>query len=341
MRPRLGWFFSLAIAHLSIAGEPASPSGFQTPAGPASPGGSAGSDTPSASDLYDTGKELFDTLAPPEIKQQYEFPSRDQFDAFMAKLQQTIDNGSLEELAAYEPQARIALAWLRTQPAFSNYAEWLASRIDEIDEARQITSERQVPPRPSPGAGRAPGASGRAPVQSDLVGIPYYHRWLQRLRGRPLPANASSLMPVLRSAFSQEGVPPELAWLAEAESSLQPTARSPAGAEGLFQLKPGTAHDLGLSTFLPDERTDPVKSAHAAARQLRALQEKFGSWPLALAAYNAGEGRVGRALHASHARDFAGVAGSLPPGTRMYVPEVCALIAVRTGIGPDRIPPPR
>lgn len=334
MRPRLGCFFCLAIAPLLIADEPASPSGFQTPGATASPGGSAGSDTPSASDLYDTGKELFDTLAPPEIKQQYEFPSRDRFNAFMAKLQQTIDNGSLEELAAYEPQARIALAWLRTQPAFSNYAEWLASRIDEIDEARQITSERQVPPRPSP-------RTGRAPVQSDVVGIPYYHRWLQRLRGRPLPANASSLMPVLRSAFSEEGVPPELAWLAEVESSLQPTARSPAGAEGLFQLKPGTAHDLGLSTLLPDERTDPVKSAHAAARQLRALQEKFGSWPLALAAYNAGEGRVGRALNASHARDFAGVASSLPPGTRMYVPEVCALIAVRTGIGPDRIPPPR
>jgi membrane-bound lytic murein transglycosylase D len=138
-------------------------------------------------------------------------------------------------------------------------------------------------------------------------------------------------MPLLRSAFAAEGVPPELAWLAEAESSMNPNARSPSGARGLFQLMPDTAHALGLSTFLPDDRTDPEKSAHATARLLRALFEKFGSWPLALAAYNAGEGRVGRLLASRGASDFAGVASALPAETRMYVPKVCALVAVRTG----------
>ena len=96
-----------------------------------------------------------------------------------------------------------------------------------------------------------------------------------------------------------------------------------------------------MSTFLPDDRTDPGKSAHAAARQLRALREKFGSWPLALAAYNAGERRVSRTLAARHAHDFAGVAAALPAETRMYVPEVCALIKVRTGVDPQNIPAPR
>ena len=148
-------------------------------------------------------------------------------------------------------------------------------------------------------------------------------------------------MPLLRRAFSEEGAPPELAWLAEVESSFNSSARSPSGARGLFQLKAETARGLGLSTFLPDERTDPGKSAHAAARNLRALGEKFGSWPLALAAYNAGEGRVSRALAARHAVDFAGVAPALPAGTRMYVPEVCALVAIRTGVTPDRLPAPR
>jgi membrane-bound lytic murein transglycosylase D len=156
-----------------------------------------------------------------------------------------------------------------------------------------------------------------------------------------MPANAAELMPELRRAFADEGMPPELAWLAEVESSLNPTARSPSGARGLFQLKADTARNLGLSTFLPDERTDPGKSAHAAARELRALEEKFGTWPLAIAAYNAGAGRVGRALESRHASDFAGAAPALPAGTRLYVPEVCALIDVRTGISPGEIPPPK
>lgn len=121
----------------------------------------------------------------------------------------------------------------------------------------------------------------------------------------------------------------------------QSVGAQPAGARGLFQLKADTARGLGLSTFLPDERTDPDKSGRAAARYMKSLWEKFGSWPLALAAYNAGEGRVGRALAARKARDFAGVAGSLPAETRMYVPEVCALVAVRTGVTPEKIPAPR
>jgi membrane-bound lytic murein transglycosylase D len=139
-------------------------------------------------------------------------------------------------------------------------------------------------------------------------------------------------MPRLESAFAAEGVPPRLAWLAEAESNLNPLARSPVGARGLFQLMPSTAHALGLGTFLPDERTDPEKSARAAAHYLRSLFEKFGSWPLALAAYNAGEGRVSRLLASLGATDFEGVSSHLPAETRMYVPKVCALVAVRSGI---------
>jgi membrane-bound lytic murein transglycosylase D len=104
---------------------------------------------------------------------------------------------------------------------------------------------------------------------------------------------------------------------------------------------PETAKGLGLSTFLPDERTDPEKSAQAAARYLRELYGKFGDWPLTLAAYNAGEGRVRRLLKQKNADTFAEVAAALPTETRMYVPKVCATIAVRAGVSPDRIPSPR
>jgi membrane-bound lytic murein transglycosylase D len=158
---------------------------------------------------------------------------------------------------------------------------------------------------------------------------------------RPAPSRAAALMPRLRAVFVAEGVPAEIAWLAEAESSLNPGARSPAGAKGLFQFMPDTAKGLGLSTFLPDDRTDPEKSARAAARYLKMLHGKFHDWPLAFAAYNAGEGRISRELAARHARDFAGIASSLPAETRMYVPKVCALVAVRAGVVPEKIPAPR
>ena len=291
------------------------PAAAQTPATP-----------PAADDLYKLGKQLFDDLAPPEIKEQYEFPSKEQWDAFAARLQRALENDDLAALGAYVPEARAALTALRALPGYEDYADWLEQRLDEITVARDVTAPPAAPekPRLKPG----PGA------------LPYYDLWLARVRTRPVPARAAALMPRLRAAFVAEGMPPELAWLAEAESSLNPAARSPAGAKGLFQLMPDTAHGLGLTTFLPDERTDPEKSAHAAARYLRALHGKFGDWPLALAAYNAGEGRVGRELAARHAHDFAGISNTLPAETRMYVPKVCALVEVRAGVSPEKIPPP-
>ena len=95
---------------------------------------------------------------------------------------------------------------------------------------------------------------------------------------------------------------------------------------------PDTAKNLGLSTWLPDDRTDPVKSAGAAAQLLRNLHARFGDWPLALAAYNTGGGRVERLLAAKKARTFAEISPSLPVETRFYVPKVCATISLRTGL---------
>ena len=163
---------------------------------------------------------------------------------------------------------------------------------------------------------------------------------MQRVRARPVPARADELMPILQAAFAAEGVPPEVAWLAEVESSLDPAARSPAGAKGLFQLMPVTARSLGLSTLLPDERANVEKSARAAARYLQALRAKFGEWPLAFAAYNAGEGRVRRMLAARSGHNFGDISAALPSETRMYVPKVCATIAVRTGMTPEKLAAP-
>jgi membrane-bound lytic murein transglycosylase D len=273
-----------------------------------------------SSDAYDSAKQLFDAFAPDEVKEQYDFPSREQFEAASSALQAALDGDSLEDLAKHEADARQALEALRASPQTAGYADWLSGRLEEAHVAREIVEARQQPiPKPIPEAGAAPY-------------VPYYDLWLRRMGPRARPTNAAALMPVLRKAFAAEGVPPELAWLAEVESSLNPDAHNPSGARGLFQLKAAAAKGLGLSTFLPDERTDPEKSAHAAARMLKGLKERFGTWPLAIAAYNAGEGRVGRTLAAQGASTYAGIASALPAGTRMYVPEVCALVEVRTGL---------
>lgn len=296
--------------------------------------------------LYQAGQQLFEQYAPPEVKAQYDFPSKQEWDAFAVRLQHALEGDSLDDLADYAPQARALLSTLRTLGVDDDLADWLEQRLDEVDAAAQIRSltppaalppplprpQPKLPVAPAPKAAPPPHpAPPRIATPESTPSIPHYDLWLARVRNRPVPARAAELMPTLRRAFAAEGVPPSLAWIAEAESTLNPTARSPSGAKGLFQLTPDTAHRLGLGTFLPDQRTDPEKSAHAAARYLRELHVEFGSWPLALAAYNAGSGRVSRALTAKHAKDFATIATALPAETRMYVPKVCALVETRTG----------
>ena len=279
-------------------------------------------EAPSLDAVYQAGKEIFDAVAPPEIKERFEFPTKENFDEFAARLQHALENNSLEELVVYEPEARLALRALRTLPGGEEYADWLAERLDYIEAAKTATIAAQPPIRPLPGK---------------LPAVPHYDLWLKRLQARAVPPGAAQMAARLRGIFSSEGVPPSLVWLAEAESTFNPAARSPSGARGLFQLMPATARELGLSTTLPDERTDPEKSARAAAKMLRQLHAKFGDWPLALAAYNAGPGRVQRLLAANHAKTFAEIASSLPAETRMYVPKVLATLAVRAGVSPEAL----
>lgn len=290
----------------------------------------AGMSSAQSDALYEIGRHVFEQYAPADVKAEYDYPTKEQWDASLPKLQSALQSETLAELAAYAPQARAALATLRAANIDPGLADWLEQRLDEAEAAKQATEPARPtrPSRPSDAKGSSPA---KPPAPSAMPNIPYYSLWLSRVQSRPKPARADELMPMLQRVFSAEGIPPEFAWMAEAESTLNPAARSPAGARGLFQLMPETAKSLGLDTFLPDERTDPEKSARAAARHLRELRARFGSWPLAFAAYNAGAGRVSRALAAEKAKDFAGIAEKLPAETRMYVPKVYALAAVRSG----------
>jgi membrane-bound lytic murein transglycosylase D len=289
-------------------------------------------------ELLATARELFDEYAPDEVKEQFTFPSAKEWDEFAARLQQALESNDLRRLASYEPEARAALAALRMFPEYHEYADWLSERLDYIEVAKATIKPSPAPRPVPPVRPPVPKEPGPAPV---VVEIPHYEPWLARMRQRPAPGRAAALLPRVQAVFREEGLPPELAWLAESESTFNPGALSPVGAKGLFQLMPETAKSLGLQTFLPDERTNPEKSARAAAQYLRHLHGRFGDWPLALAAYNAGEGRVSRTLARQNAKTFAEIADNLPAETRMYVPKVLATIEVRAGLAPGMLPGPR
>jgi membrane-bound lytic murein transglycosylase D len=291
-------------------------------------GARAASSPPAAAlsedELYAAGNRLFEELAPLEIKQQFDFPTRDQWDGFVSRLQSALNNNRLEELASYETQARTALAAFEVLPGYGDYVDWLKERLDYIEAAKQAVKTPQLPVL-SPAA----------------LAVPHYALWLNRLQARPVPEAAAGMLPLLREVFAAAGLPAELVWLAEVESTFNPAARSPVGACGLFQLMPGTARELGLGVLAPDERVDPRKNAAAAAKYLRLLYARFNSWPLALAAYNAGPGRVRRNLEQKDATTYAQIASLLPAETRMYVPKVLATLAVRAALAPDGLAPPR
>lgn len=280
--------------------------------------------------LFELGQALFDEYAPAEVKEQFEFPRKEQWDDFATRLQRALESNDLAALAAYHEDARLALLTLRQMPGYGEYLNWLAARLDYAEAAQQLA--RESAPRPTP----AP----KPIIPSLAATVPHYDLWLARIQQRPIPPGAHKHLPTLRAVFAAEGLPTALAWLAEAESTFNPVAQSPVGAMGLFQLMPGTARELGLSTMFPDERTHPEKNARAAARYLRQLHGRFNDWPLTLAAYNAGPGRIRRTLAARNAKTFAEIAPVLPSETRMYVPKVLAILHVRAGVNPGALPPP-
>ena len=127
----------------------------------------------------------------------------------------------------------------------------------------------------------------------------------------------------------KRGMPMEIALLPIVESAFNPKAYSRARASGIWQFMPATGKNYGLQqNWWHDERRDVHAATNAALDYLQTLHRRFNSWELALASYNSGEGRVGRAIVYNRARglptDFSSI--QLPAETRNYVPK---LIAVR------------
>lgn len=132
---------------------------------------------------------------------------------------------------------------------------------------------------------------------------------------------------LVRQIFREFGLPVELAYLSLVESGFNPRAYSRARAAGPWQFMKGTGRLYGLRiNWYVDERRDPVKSTVAAAHHLRDLYDQFRSWPLALAAYNAGSGKITRAVSRLGSRDFWKIRRTryIRRETKEYVPRFMA-----------------
>lgn len=130
-------------------------------------------------------------------------------------------------------------------------------------------------------------------------------------------------LPMMREILRENGLPEDLVYIAMIESAFKSQAHSRAAAKGYWQFISGTGKRYGLKTTREvEERSDPVKSTRAAAAYFRDLYEIFGDWHLAMAAYNAGEGRVLRGLQRTGARNYWELrdANALHRETRDYVP---------------------
>ena len=125
---------------------------------------------------------------------------------------------------------------------------------------------------------------------------------------------------VMDAILVSHNLPKELKYLAVIESRLHTSAVSWAGAVGPWQLMPVTARVLGLKvTRKIDERTNYIKSTHAAARYLNDLYDQFGDWLLVIAAYNGGAGNVMKAIRKSGSRNFWDLQYYLPAESRNHV----------------------
>jgi membrane-bound lytic murein transglycosylase D len=241
---------------------------------------------------------------------------------FFTALETQFEGTNIYRLIPLKESARQLLPTLQQYEETQPFAAWLQARLDYLDAAEELQREVRVTPV-KPGNALVPPAP-TAQLERSV--------WNKTLDKRPLPPHAGTYVPRLKPVFAAAGAPSELVWLAEVESSFDPRARSPAGAAGLFQLMPETARSKGLSTWPFDERLQPEKSARAAAERLRQLYNHYGDWRLALAAYNAGEGRVDNLLKKSKTRSFDAIARHLPAETQMYVPKVEATLRHREGL---------
>ena len=325
--------------------------------------GSEAQPLPSLESLLNEGQRWWDQNIDEEVLPPLPELDLEQVEPLLRQVQDRLQAENLLDLAELRRVADALLPWLERETALRPYVPWLRARLDYFKAAeilaRPLPRSGTVPtpeapplplrpqkptspekPLPSLNPIAVPSQPAPGPLQRVPTEAQQRKVWSDITIVESWPTEARRRVPQLKPIFREEGVPEELVWVAEVESSFDPGARSPAGAAGLYQLMPETARAQGLSTFPFDQRYRPEKNARASARYLRALHRRFKDWPLALAAYNAGETRVANLLNRHRAKTFSDIARYLPAETQMYVPRIDALLQRREGRSLARLPGP-
>ena len=325
--------------------------------------GSEAQPLPSLESLLNEGQRWWDQNIDEEVLPPLPELDLEQVEPLLRQVQDRLQAENLLDVAELRRVADALLPWLERETALRPYVPWLRARLDYFKAAeilarplpRPLTVPTpEVPPLPlrpqkptwpeqplrPPNPSTVPNQPAPGPLQRVPTEAQQRKVWSDITIVESWPTEARRRVPQLKPIFREEGVPEELVWVAEVESSFDPGARSPAGAAGLYQLMPETARAQGLSTFPFDQRYRPEKNARASARYLRALHRRFKDWPLALAAYNAGETRVANLLSRHRAKTFSDIARHLPAETQMYVPRIDALLQRREGRSLARLPGP-
>jgi membrane-bound lytic murein transglycosylase D len=213
------------------------------------------------------------------------------------------------------------------------------SPLDQITAITSLSGE-EIP--------AAPGDAGlKSNAERELQAVPHdlpliitdpvlsFLNFFQTERGRSIVENgltrSGRYRDMIRRVLTEEGLPTDLMYLAQAESAFQPQALSRAGARGLWQFMAYRGKQYGLEhSWWVDERQDPEKATRAAARHLRDLYDMFGDWYLVMAAYDSGPGAVQHAIERTGYADFWELykANVLPQETRNYVPIIVALTLI-------------
>lgn len=214
-------------------------------------------------------------------------------------------------------------------------------RSDEAEESAALADERPIrskfvetAPVPLQWHGSIPDAPVIAAPEGDPLVRKYIdqyttpagRKWLETVMRRGEP-----YLPFIRTMIAERGLPPELAYLPVIESGYLSTAVSRSGAVGLWQFMRNSVSPFGMRiNDWTDDRRDFWKATDGALRKLKENHDQFGDWPLALAAYNAGLGAVGRAVKSAGIRDYWALSErrALKTETIHYVPKFIAVATI-------------